>query len=80
MKTEDSEEERQGGTPQAEVPFLLKTNYGADTCIKYEVDMGLYSRYTGTYYVACDAVNCCKGNAPDVKKWDIGQSKSSTIS
>lgn len=55
-------------------------NYGADTCIKYEVDRGERSEYSGTYYVKCDSVNCCKGDdgperhaAPDVKKWDIGQ-------
>lgn len=51
-------------------------NYGADTCIKYEVDRGIHSHYTGTYYVKCDAVNCCvkdRHQRPDVKKWDIGQ-------
>lgn len=50
-------------------------NYGADTCIKYEVDAGVHSQYTGTYYVKCDSVDCCKGDDPnvDVKKWDIGQ-------
>jgi hypothetical protein len=51
-------------------------NYGADTCIKYEVDRGVHSPYTGTYYVKCHAVNCCTAGhheSPDVKKWDIGQ-------
>merc|ERR1719454_2779953 len=48
-------------------------DYGADNCIKYEVNMGLKSPYTGTYYVKCDAVDCCKddspdGDVPDVKK------------
>lgn len=54
-------------------------NYGADTCIKYEVDMGSHSKYTGTYYVKCQGVNCCKGDRPDVKQWDIGQSARSVI-
>jgi hypothetical protein len=59
-------------------------DYGADNCIKYEVNMGLKSKYTGTYYVKCDAVDCCKddspdGDVPNVKKWDIGQSKKSAI-
>lgn len=49
-------------------------NYGADTCIKYEVNMGFKSAYTGVYYVNCDAVNCCVGNdESDPKMWDIGQ-------
>ena len=51
-------------------------NYGAATCIKFEVDRGVRSEYTGTFYVKCDAVNCCKSadeEGPDVKKWDIGQ-------
>ena len=49
-------------------------NYGADTCIKYQVDAGVDSAYTGTYYVNCDSVDCCTGEMdPDVKKWDIGQ-------
>merc|ERR1712118_240814 len=59
-------------------------DYGADNCIKYEVNMGLKSKYTGTYYVKCDSVDCCKddspdGDVPDVKKWDIGQAKKSAI-
>merc|ERR1712224_35199 len=42
------------------------------------------SKYTGTYYVKCDAVDCCKDDSPDedypdVKKWDIGQAKKSAI-
>jgi hypothetical protein len=59
-------------------------DYGADNCIKYEVDMGVHSKYTGTYYVKCQSVDCCKdvspsGKNPDVKKWDIGQSTKSEI-
>jgi hypothetical protein len=55
-------------------------DYGADNCIKYEVDMGLKSKYSGTYYVKCDSVNCCRDqDYPDVKQWDIGQSKKSAI-
>jgi len=51
-------------------------NYGADTCIKYEVDRGIHSQFSGTYYVKCDSLNCCtkgKHQIPNVKKWDIGQ-------
>merc|ERR1719240_1387314 len=52
-------------------------DYGADNCIKYEVDAGLHSVYSGTFYVKCDALNCCRegylGDVPDVKQWDIGQ-------
>ena len=53
-------------------------DYGANNCVKYEVDAGLDSLYTGTFYVACDAVDCCKGGdagdeQPDIKRWDIGQ-------
>merc|ERR1712046_208371 len=57
-------------------------DYGADNCIKYEVDMGVHSKYTGTYYVKCQSVNCCKGGShdrPNPKKWDIGQTKKSEI-
>lgn len=54
-------------------------NYGEDTCVKYEVDMGVHSQYTGTYYVQCESVDCCKGDRPDIKKWDIGQAKTSNI-
>jgi hypothetical protein len=53
-----------------------KWDYGP-SCIKYEVDRGNASPYSGTYYVKCDAVNCCQAEShharPDVKKWDIGQ-------
>ena len=52
-------------------------NYGADTCIKFEVDRGEHSPFTGTYYVRCDSVECCKKDdehqPPEVKHWDIGQ-------
>ena len=51
-------------------------NYGAKTCIKYEVDRGFDSAYSGTYYVSCDAVDCCTSaeRVPaDIKKWDLGQ-------
>ena len=53
-------------------------DYGANNCIKFEVDRGFSSKYSGTFYVACDAVDCCKsagteGPIPDIKKWDIGQ-------
>ena len=54
-------------------------NYGADTCIKIEVDGGLHFP-SGTYYQKCDAVECCFGGKtgsrperPDVKKWDIAK-------
>jgi hypothetical protein len=59
-------------------------DYGAENCIKYEVNMGAHSKYTGTYYVKCDSVDCCKDAStqarPDIKKWDIGQGKNSAIS
>jgi len=49
-------------------------DYGADNCIKYEVDAGFHSKYSGTFYVKCDSVNCCRDqDYPDVKQWDIGQ-------
>lgn len=51
-------------------------DYGADNCIKYEINRGT-SKYTGTFYVACDAVDCCydgENRVPDVKQWDIGAS------
>lgn len=58
-------------------------DYGADNCIKYEVNMGWKSKYSGTYYVKCDAVDCCKDariqGPPDVKMWDIGQAKKSNL-
>lgn len=52
-------------------------DYGADTCVKYEIDRGVKSEYSGTFYVKCDAVDCCVGGdagnrIPDVKQWDIG--------
>ena len=52
-------------------------DYGAQ-CIKYEVDRGYSSRYSGTYYVNCHSVDCCTKaksgpeKIPTVKKWDIG--------
>eukprot|EP00940_MAST-03C_sp_MAST-3C-sp2_P003191 g3191.t1 len=60
-------------------------DYGADTCIKYEINRGFHSPYSGTFYVKCDATDCCKeGGAgdgiPEVKEWDIGQSRFSKIS
>jgi hypothetical protein len=58
-------------------------DYGADNCIKYEVNFGSKSKLSGTYYVKCDAVNCCKDarvqGPPDVKQWDIGQAKKSNV-
>jgi hypothetical protein len=55
-------------------------DYGADNCIKYEVDAGFHSKYSGTFYVKCDSVNCCRDQDwPNVKQWDIGQAKKSTI-
>ena len=51
------------------------SDYGAATCIKYEIDGGFDFPGTGRYYVACDSVDCCKDqtteNKPDVKQWDI---------
>ena len=55
-------------------------DYGAASCVKYEVDRG-NSPFTGTFYVKCKGgLNCCikdKGahRRPDVKKWDIGMGK-----
>jgi hypothetical protein len=51
-------------------------NYGANNCIKIEIDAGFHSNATGTYLVKCDAVDCCyegdqPGEPPDVKQWDI---------
>ena len=52
-------------------------DYGADTCIKIEVDAGFKSHfYSGSYYIKCDSVDCCcegDHDIPDVKKWDIGK-------
>merc|ERR1712216_260215 len=57
-------------------------DYGA-SCTKYEVDAGIHSKYTGTYYVNCQGPTCCKGSGdecrPDPKQWDIGQSAKSEI-
>jgi len=56
-------------------------NYGEDTCVKYEVDAG-NSKYTGTFYVKCKAVNCCKKaghERPNPKKWDIGANGKTAI-
>jgi len=50
-------------------------DYGAATCIKYEIDGGFDFAGTGSYYVACDGVDCCKDESteakPDPKQWDI---------
>jgi len=58
-------------------------DYGADNCIKYEVNFGAKSKLSGTYYVKCDAVDCCKDariqGPPDVKMWDIGQATKSNV-
>jgi hypothetical protein len=51
-----------------------KWDYGADNCIKYEVDGGFGYPGTGVFYVKCDSVDCCTegdANLPDVKGWDI---------
>lgn len=50
-------------------------DYGA-SCTKYEINGGFKFPYTGTFYVNCDAVDCCASSDedyPDVKMWDIGQ-------
>ena len=41
-------------------------NYGADNCIKWEINAG-NSPYTGTFYQKCYAVDCCKGEPRGVK-------------
>merc|ERR1719316_1515005 len=42
--------------------------------------MGVHSPYSGTYYVKCDAVDCCTADEiPSLKQWDIGQAKKSEI-
>merc|ERR1719409_1417066 len=53
-------------------------DYGADTCIKYEINGGSHYKGSGQFYVKCHAVNCCKKKLgqsghelPNVKKWDI---------
>ena len=53
-------------------------NYGQDACVKYEVNRGIHSHYTGMYYAKCYSVDCCvkdKHVRPNIKKWDIGQAK-----
>ena len=52
-------------------------DYGADNCIKIEVDGG-FKYPSGTYYVKCDAVDCCFEGTndpvrPDLKQWDIAK-------
>lgn len=59
-------------------------NYGADTCVKYEVDMGVHSKYSGTYYVKCKGgLNCCRKGGekrpPSVKQWQIGLTNTANI-
>jgi hypothetical protein len=52
-----------------------KWDYGATNCIKYVTDAGFKSPMSGTYYVACDAVDCCVDESgedpPDVMQYDI---------
>lgn len=53
-------------------------NYGEDTCVKYEINRGDRSPYTGMFYHKCYASDCCVKDAhphmkPKIKKWDIGQ-------
>merc|ERR1711990_503844 len=51
-------------------------DYGADNCIKLEINAGFKSAATGTWYVKCDAVDCCydgDNDVPDIKKWDIAK-------
>ena len=54
-------------------------NYGANNCIKYEINRGFGSKWSGQFYVKCEGgLDCCtmgEGNIPDIKKWDIGQAK-----
>jgi hypothetical protein len=56
-------------------------DYGA-ACKKIELDAGFHypskDLVSGTYYIKCDAVDCCYGgdgvgSPPDVKKWDINK-------
>jgi len=53
-------------------------DYGADNCIKLEINAGFKSAATGTWYVKCDAVDCCydgsSSEAPNLKFWDIPKS------
>lgn len=54
-------------------------DYGS-SCVKYELDAGFHSQYSGTFYVNCDGTDCCTANEiPDIKMWDIGMAKKSTI-
>jgi len=52
-----------------------KWDYGSDNCVKYQIDQGFKGAWTGTFYVKCDAVDCCKdtdeSDPPDLKQWDI---------
>merc|ERR1712110_667363 len=56
-------------------------DYG-ESCKKIELDAGFHypskDFVSGTYYIKCDAVDCCYGgdgvgSRPDVKKWDINK-------
>merc|ERR1712216_1005876 len=52
-------------------------DYGADNCIKLEINAGYKSTATGTWYVKCDAVDCCYDSQPEppnLKQWDIARS------
>merc|ERR1719453_1673237 len=50
-------------------------DYGADNCIKLEINAGFKSEATGTWYVKCESVDCCYSgdgtDVPDLKQWDI---------
>jgi hypothetical protein len=51
-------------------------DYGAQSCIKIEINAGFHSNASGTYLLKCDSVDCCyegdeAGEPPDVKQWDI---------
>jgi hypothetical protein len=52
-------------------------DYPQQPCTKYQVNRGFKSRFSGTFYVQCDATECCTDGQgiPDLKKWDIGQVK-----
>jgi len=61
-------------------------DYG-EACKKIELDAGFHypskDLVSGTYYLKCDAVDCCYGgegvgSPPDVKKWDINKPGLST--
>jgi len=56
-------------------------DYG-EACKKIELDAGFHypskDFVSGTYYIKCDAVDCCYGgdgvgSPPDLKKWDINK-------